>query len=69
MRQPDTNELDVLEQYYKDAAKNFKGNTEDAEKLLAYGDYKKATTDPIKTAALMLTTQVIYNLDETITKE
>ena len=69
VRQPDTNELDVLEKYYKAAAENFKGNTEDAEKLLAYGDYKKATTDPIKTAALMLTTQVIYNLDETITKE
>jgi hypothetical protein len=69
VRQPNENELKVLQQYYTDATATFKENKENAEKLLTQGDYKKSDTDPIKTAALMLTAQVIYNLDETITKE
>ena len=69
VRKPDQNELDTLKQYYTDATNVFKNNKENAEKLLAQGEYEKVDTDPIKTAALMLTTQVIYNLDETITKE
>ena len=37
--------------------------------FLAVGEYAQLDTDHAKTAALMLTVQVIYNLDETITKE
>jgi len=69
VRKPNENELKTLEQYYLDTANAFKSNKENAVKLLAQGKYEKAETDPIKTAALMLTAQVIYNLDETITKE
>lgn len=69
VRKPDKNELDTLKQYYTDATNSFKNNKENAEKLLAQGEYKSVDSDPIKTAALMLTAQVIYNLDETITKE
>ncbi len=69
VRKPDENELQTLKQYYLDATNIFKSNTENAEKLLAQGNYEKQNTDPVKTAALMLTAQVIYNLDETITKE
>ena len=69
VRKPNEIELKTLEQYYLDAKNTFKNNKENAEKLLTQGKYEKAETDPIKTAALMLTAQVIYNLDETITKE
>jgi hypothetical protein len=69
VRQPKEKELKVLTQYFTDATRTFKNNKENAIKLLKQGAYKNANTDPIKTAALMLTVQVIYNLDETITKE
>lgn len=69
VRYPNENELKILEQYYSDAVKTFTENKENAEKLLSQGKYKRSDTDPVKTAALMLTAQVIYNLDETITKE
>lgn len=69
VREPKEAELEILKSYFDDALDRFSGNKEDAEKLLAQGDYKHLDTDPVKTAALMLTAQVIYNLDETITKE
>ena len=69
IRQPDAHELKVIQQYYADATSTFKENKENAEKLLTQGNFKRSDTDPIRTAALMLTAQVIYNLDETITKE
>lgn len=69
VRKPKTEELEVLAGYYRDAFGNFTHNTEEARQLLAVGEYQGPETDPVKTAALMLTAQVIYNLDETITKE
>lgn len=69
IRNPNDGELQVLENYYKGTLDNFLVETESAGKLIAHGNYQKAATDPAKTAALMLTAQIIYNLDETITKE
>jgi hypothetical protein len=69
VRNPKAEEQKVLEEYYGDALDNFLKDKGNAEKLLAQGEYKRQDTDPAKTAALMLTAQVIYNLDETITKE
>ena len=69
MRNPKAEEQKVLEEYYGDALDNFLKDKGNAEKLLAQGEYKRQDTDPAKTAALMLTAQVIYNLDETITRE
>lgn len=69
VRHPTQEELLVLESYYHDALEKFNDGTDDAEKLVALGEYEKLETDPAKTAALMLTAQIIYNLDETITKE
>lgn len=69
IREPKAEELELLESYFDDALDRFSDKREDAEKLLAQGAYKQLDTDPVKTAALMLTAQVIYNLDETITKE
>ncbi|SHI65408.1 Planctomycete cytochrome C [Arenibacter nanhaiticus] len=69
IRAPKKKELLILDSYYQDALKLYKNNTEDAQKLIAVGDYEQLDTDVAKTAALMLTAQAIYNLDETITKE
>jgi len=69
IRAPKKEELLILDNYYQDALKLYQNNTEDAQKLIAVGDYKQLGTDAAKTAALMLTAQAIFNLDETITKE
>jgi len=69
VRNPKAEEQKVLEEYYADALDTFLEDRDNAEKLLAQGEYKRLDTDPVKTAALMLTAQVIYNLDETITRE
>lgn len=69
VREPGENELQLLDEYYKDAINRFKNEPEGAQKLVSVGEYEQLKTEPDKTAALMLTAQVIYNLDETITKE
>ena len=68
-RPPQEEEIRVIRNYFEDTMKNYADKTEEAEKLLAIGASDVVATDPAKTAALMLTAQVIYNLDETITKE
>ncbi|MGI9550784.1 MAG: PSD1 and planctomycete cytochrome C domain-containing protein [Aurantibacter sp.] len=69
VRSPEAEELLTLNNYYHDALELYLGTIDDAKKLVAVGEYEQLETDPAKTAALMLTAQVIYNLDETITKE
>ena len=69
IRNPEEEELNILQAYFDDAMERFSEEPAKAEKLLAHGEYKRLNTDPAKTAALMLTAQVIYNLDETINKE
>ncbi|WP_276389603.1 PSD1 and planctomycete cytochrome C domain-containing protein [Eudoraea chungangensis] len=69
IRSPRHDELEILEAYYADAWALYSKNSEEAQLLVDIGNYKKANTDLAETAALMLTAQVIYNLDETITKE
>jgi hypothetical protein len=69
VRPPKEHELVTLTNYYKDALKGYREQPAEAEKLIAVGEYPSLKTDAAKTAALMLTAQVIYNLDETITKE
>ncbi|TLF46564.1 PSD1 and planctomycete cytochrome C domain-containing protein [Maribacter aurantiacus] len=69
VRSPKAQELAALTNYYQDALKGYRERQAEAEKLIAAGEYPRLETDAAKTAALMLTAQVIYNLDETITKE
>jgi hypothetical protein len=69
VRMPKAEELKLLEAYYDKAWKEFNAHKGDASALIAQGNYKASDADPLKTAALMLTAQVIYNTDETITKE
>jgi hypothetical protein len=69
VRKPTKEELNILKDYYLQALDGFTKEKGNAIKLLQQGNYEKPTTEPVKTAALMLIAQVIYNLDETITKE
>jgi len=69
VRAPKEEELRTLSGYYQDALETYLDNKEDAQKLVAVGEYEQRDVDPVQTAALMLTAQIIYNLDETITKE
>ena len=68
-RTPQNEELGVIRSYFDAALASYKDKAEAAEKLLAVGASEVLETDPVRAAALMLTAQVIYNLDETITKE
>ncbi|MDC6387911.1 PSD1 and planctomycete cytochrome C domain-containing protein [Maribacter sp. PR1] len=69
VRSPKKEELLALNTYYYNALEVYRNAIEDAKKLVIVGNYKQLDVDPAETAALMLTAQVIYNLDETITKE
>ncbi len=69
VRKPRDEELKMLDRYYHELLDNYTNDLENAEKLLALGAFEASDTDVASTAALMLTAQVIYNLDETITKE
>lgn len=69
VRSPKAEEFVMLNDYYHDELEQFSANIEDAKDLAAIGEFEQLDVDPAQTAALMLTAQVIYNLDETITKE
>lgn len=69
LREPTKDELKLITDYHHDYLEKFKEDTEDAEKLVSIGDYEKSNSDTAETAALMMVAQVLYNLDETITKE
>jgi hypothetical protein len=67
-RNPQQKELDVLNNYYKEQLQTLRKNTAAAEKIVAVGHYKPVTSSKADLAALMLTIQIIYNLEEAITK-
>jgi hypothetical protein len=67
-RHPTKKELTVLKSYYDDQLKTFQTKQQDPKKTLAVGEYPQANTDPAKTAALMKVIELIYNLEETITR-
>lgn len=69
LRDPTESELEVLSEYHEDYLNKFKENTENAKKLISVGQFPSGSSDQVKTAALMMVAQVLYNLDETITKE
>jgi hypothetical protein len=67
-RHPTKKESTVLESYYNDQLKAFQTKQQDAKKTLNIGEYPQSNTDPYKTAALMKVIELIYNLEETITR-
>ena len=67
-RKPKEKEIEILQNYYRDQLSQFKGNTAKAEKIIKVGYYKPVVSSEINLAALMQTLQVIYNMEEVITK-
>jgi hypothetical protein len=69
VREPKPDEFMLLKDYYQNTYKTYLAQKEAAQFLVAQGNYPFNGADIVQTAALMLTAQVVYNLDETITKE
>ncbi len=69
LRDPDSDEIDLLTDYYEDCLDKFEISQEDARGLLGIGEKAIKPEDTTEAAALMMVAQVLYNLDETITKE
>lgn len=69
LRSPSDDELELLISYHEECIEKFNNNSDDAEKLLEIGQLPSENENQTETAALMMVAQVLYNLDETITKE
>ena len=67
-RHPTKKEQTVLQEYYTDQLKGFQQKQLDAKRTLNVGEYPQMNTEPNATAALMKTIELIYNLEETITR-
>jgi hypothetical protein len=67
-RHPDKNEADLLVQYLKEQKDYFSSHPEDVKKITKVGEYKAKTAPSPDFAATMQMIQVIYNMDEAITK-
>lgn len=67
-RKPAAKELHILTHYYKEQETYFRKNVNAAEKLLKVGYYQPASKAKDRLAALMQVMQVIYNMEEAITK-
>ncbi|MDX1941720.1 MAG: PSD1 and planctomycete cytochrome C domain-containing protein [Saprospiraceae bacterium] len=68
-RVPQSKELDLLLQYYKEELTHFKSNPNQATQLLKAGEFPSANLpDKSKTAALMQVIHTMYNMEEAIMK-
>jgi hypothetical protein len=67
-RHPTKKELTVLTDYYNDQIQLFRSKQLNARQTLSVGEYPQASTDADATAALMKVIELMYNLEETITR-
>lgn len=68
-RKPSDKEIKILQGYYDDELQSFKQNKLSADTTLQQGEYAQINMpDKNSTAALMKTIEMIYNMDEAITK-
>ncbi|MBS1604636.1 MAG: PSD1 domain-containing protein [Bacteroidetes bacterium] len=68
-RRPSASEEQRLVDYYNDQLKSFQNDPASARKTLAAGEYRQPQNlDPTTSAALTRTVDLLYNLEETITK-
>ncbi|HEX5154088.1 MAG TPA: PSD1 and planctomycete cytochrome C domain-containing protein [Parafilimonas sp.] len=68
-RKPDDKEMNILKSYYNEELQLFNQNKLSADTTLQQGEYAHDDKlDKSPTAALMKTIQMIYNMDEAITK-
>ncbi|MBS0000844.1 MAG: DUF1553 domain-containing protein, partial [Cyclobacteriaceae bacterium] len=69
LRDPDHKEYKTLKKYYDHVYADFEAEPAKADSLLRSGQYPGQVPDGRQAAALMMVAHVIYNLDETITRE
>lgn len=69
LRKADDDELSTLTDYLQECRKKFESEPAEADALLKVGTKEVIEVRRTETAALMMVAQVLYNLDETITKE
>jgi hypothetical protein len=67
-RHPDKQEQDILLQYFNEQDAWFKANPETIVKVTKVGEYKMKSAPAPEVAALARLVQVIYNMEEAITK-
>ena len=67
-RTPDAKEKEVLVSYWEKAVAELRKNPENARKIISVGNYQSVTKDTILLAAAMQAIQVMYNMQEAITK-
>jgi hypothetical protein len=69
-RRPTSAELTLLQDAYESFLNKYRGSTDAALELLGVGEKPRdETLDPIRHAAMTMTTSLMMNLDEAITKE
>jgi hypothetical protein len=67
-RKPEKKELEILENYLKEKQSWFKAHPEAVEKVVKVGEYKTKSKVNAELASMMQVIQVIYNMEEAITK-
>lgn len=67
-RVPDASEIDVLTSYYAEQLDIYQKQAIDPEEVLNVGEYPRLQVDANNAAALTNVIQLIYNLEESITK-
>jgi hypothetical protein len=67
-RQPEKKESDILVGYWKERQEYFKAHPKEADKIVKVGEYKPKAKSNVDLAAVMQVMQVIYNMEEAITK-
>lgn len=67
-RVPKASEIDVLTSYYAEQLDIYQKQAIDPEEVLNVGEYPRLQVDPNNAAALTNVIQLIYNLEESITK-
>ncbi|WP_188505697.1 PSD1 and planctomycete cytochrome C domain-containing protein [Parapedobacter pyrenivorans] len=68
-REPSTQEMDLLEDYYQSELKRYRGSPSEAEAFLDVGEAPQEKSVPVAAqAALMAVVHTLYNLEETITR-
>ena len=67
-RKPSAIETEQLLNYWNGSKASIEKNASDADKIIRPGAYKPKTTNKVNLAATMETIQIIYNMQEAITK-
>jgi hypothetical protein len=67
-RKPSAKEMEQLVNYWNGSKASLEKNPSDADKIIYPGMYRSKTKNKVLLAATMETIQIIYNMQEAITK-